>query len=122
MAEVIAVNRYALRDMGAFRVAVAALVRRVQDQGHPGVTAYRFFCPSPVEGRAVVTYASPEAWVTHHDLVMSWPEMAALRASADLEEVMLFGPVTSAMQNWIDRMGLGAKVRVMDEQIAGFTR
>jgi hypothetical protein len=122
MAEVIAVNRYALRDADGFRAAVAALVRRVQDQGHPGVSAYRFFSPSPVEGRAVVTYANPEAWVGHHDLIMSWPEMVALRAVADLEEVMLFGPVTQAMQNWIARLGLGDRVRLLGEVVAGFGR
>jgi hypothetical protein len=122
MAEVIAVNRYALHSAEAFAAAVQALVARVQDQGHKGVRSYRFFCPTPSEGRAVVIYVDPEAWVGHHDLIMGWPELAALRATADLEEVLLFGPVTAAMQAWIDRMGLGPRVRLMGEPVAGFLR
>ena len=122
MAEVITVNRYALRDAKAFAAAVQALVARVQDRGHKGVRSYRFFCPTPAEGRAVVIYDDPEAWVGHHDLIMGWPELAALRAVADLEEVLLFGPVTPAMQAWIDRMRLGPRVRLMGEPVAGFLR
>lgn len=122
MGEVIAVNRYALRDEAAFREAVAALVARVQDEGHPGVRGYRFFCPGAGEGRAVASYADPEAWIAHHDLVMAWPEMAALRAVSELQDVCLFGPVTAGMRDWIDRMGLGDRVRPMGEAVAGFLR
>jgi hypothetical protein len=121
-AGVIAVNRYALRDAAAFDAAVHALVARVRDEGHPGVTGYRFYRPGPEEGRAVVTYADPEAWVGHHDRVMGWPEMAALRAAADLAEVLLFGPQSAAMQDWIGRMGLGGRVRAMGVPVAGFLR
>lgn len=122
MAEVVAVNRYALRDGDAFRAAVAALAARVRDEGHPGIRSYRFFCPGPTEGRALVTYADPQAWIGHHDMAMGWPEMAALRAAASLEDVLLFGPVTPAMRDWLDRMGLGDKVALMGEACAGFAR
>jgi hypothetical protein len=122
MAEVVAINLYSVRDPAAFDSAVAALVDRVRTAGHPGVLGYRFHRPNLVEGRAVVRYADPEAWVGHHDLIMGWPEMAAFRASADLEEVLLFGPVTAAMQDWLDRMGLGDRVRLMGPAISGFTR
>lgn len=122
MAEVVAVNRYSLHDAAGFRAAVAALAARVRDHGYPGVQSYRFFCPGPGEGRAVVTYADPDAWLGHHDLVMGWPEMAALRAAADLEEVLLFGPFSPQMQDWIERMALTGRVRHMGESIAGFLR
>jgi hypothetical protein len=120
--EVIAVNRYVLHDTAKFRRAVAALAGRVRDEGHPGVRGYRFFCPGAAEGRAVVTYADPDAWVGHHNLIMGWPEMTALRDCADLEEVLLFGPFTAAMRDWIDRMGLGDKVRHMGKAVAAFRR
>ena len=87
MAEVIVVNNYQLRDGAGFEAAVAALVARVRDKGHPGVRSYRFFRPTPDMGRAVVTYDGPEAWVGHHDIIMGWPEMAALRRAADLTEI-----------------------------------
>jgi hypothetical protein len=122
MAEVIAVKRYAVRDADAFRAAVTALADRVQRQGVPGVRGCRFFCPRPDEGRAVVTYADPKAWIAHHDLIMTWPEMADLRASADLAEGMLFGPMTAGMQDWIDRMDLGSKVHPMGSPVTGFLR
>lgn len=122
MAEVIAVNRYVLQDADAFDRAVAALVARVRSEGHPGVLAYRFYRPTVAEGRAVVNYASPEAWVGHHEMIMGWPEMAALRAAGELAEVQLFGEVTAAMEAWIARMGLGEKVREMGAPVAEFVR
>jgi hypothetical protein len=121
-AEVTVVNRYALRDAGAFEAAITALVARVRDQGHPGVLAYRFYHAGPDQARAVVRYADPEAWVAHHDLIMGWPEMAAQRAAADLVEIELFGPMTAAMQDWITRMGLGHRVKHCGAPFAGFQR
>jgi hypothetical protein len=122
MAEVIAVNRYCVRDAGAFDLAVATLVARVLAEGHRGVGSYQFHRSGLREGRAVVRYSDPEAWVGHHDLITGWPELAAFRAAADLEEVILFGPVSAAMQGWLDRMGLGDRVRLMGPQVAGFVR
>jgi hypothetical protein len=109
-----------LRDAAAFDAATAALVMRVRDEGHPGVLSYRFY--RQTEGRAVVRYLGPAAWVGHHDMIMGWPEMAALRAAAELEEVQLFGPVTIEMKAWIDRMGLWPRVRIIGEPLAGFAR
>jgi hypothetical protein len=122
MAEVVVVNTYRLRDGAGYEAAVLALVARVRDDGHPGVRSYRFFHPTPETGRAVVTYADPEAWVGHHDIIMGWPEMAALRRAADLAEIQLFGPITDAMQAWIDRMGLADRVRHQGLALAGFDR
>jgi hypothetical protein len=120
--EVTVVNRYALRDAGAFESAIMAMVARVRDEGHRGVLAYCFYRAGPDEARAMVRYADPAAWVGHHDLIMGWPEMAAQRAAADLVEIELFGPMTAAMQDWIDRTGLGPKVRHRGEPFAGFQR
>ena len=122
MARVIALNRYTLRDAAGFEAAVAALVARVRSEGHPGVLDYHFYRAGPEEARAVVVYAGPEAWVGHHDIIMSWPEMAALRASADLAGVDLHGEVTDTMRDWIARMGLASKVRHLGEALAGFHR
>ena len=119
-AEVVAVNRYAVQDGAAFDAASAALVARVQAEGHPGVLSYLFY--RQAEGRAVVRYRDPAAWVGHHDLIMGWPEMAALRNAATLEEVLLFGPVTADMQDWIARLGLGGRVRFLGDAVAGFDR
>ncbi|MGL4238593.1 antibiotic biosynthesis monooxygenase [Tabrizicola sp.] len=118
------VNLYRLLSgREAFVVAVNALARRVEAEGHPGVLEYRFFCPEGADdGRAVVRYRDAEAWVGHHDLAMGWPEMAAFRAVAELERIDLYGPVTKAMQDWIDRMGLADRVFHAGGPVAGFSR
>jgi hypothetical protein len=122
--EIIVVNRYALKAGAvSFVAAVAALVRRVEAEGHPGVVSYCFYCPECAEeGRAVVRYTGPEAWIGHHDIAMDWPEMTALRATADLVEVALHGPLTDAMKDWMARAGLLDRVRHQGMAVAGFTR
>lgn len=120
--EIVVVNFYSIRDAEAFDRAVRLLVARVRLTGHPGVKSYRFFGSGPKERRAVVVYEGPEAWVGHHDLIMAWPEMVALRAAARLARVDLYGPLTAPMQDWADRMGLDGKLRHQGEAIAGFRR
>lgn len=123
-AEIMVVNRYALRaGAEAFIAAVGALAKRVEAEGHPGVLSYRFYCPEGAEeARAVVRYNGPDAWIGHHDIAMGWPEMLALRASADLVEVALHGPLTDAMTDWMARAGLLERVRHHGMAVAGFTR
>ena len=120
--EIVVVNFYALRDGEAFDRALRVLVPRVRLQGHEGLKSYRFFGSGPKERRLVAIYEGPEAWVGHHDLIMSWQEMVALRAAARLARVDLYGPISPAMQAWIDQMGLGNKLRHQGEAIAGFRR
>ncbi len=120
--EIVVVNFYALRDAYSFDRALRTLVPRVRLQGHQGLCSYRFFGSGPKERRLVAIYDGPEAWVGHHDLIMAWPEMVALRAAARLARTDLYGPISPAMQDWIDQMGLGRKLRHQGEAIAGFRR
>lgn len=120
--EIVVVNFYALRDPQGFDRAVRLLVPRVRLQGHEGVRSYRFFGSGPKERRLVSIYEGPEAWVGHHELVMAWPEMVALRAAARLARTDLYGPLTPPMQAWVDQMGLGRKLCHQGEAIAGFRR
>jgi len=120
--EIVVVNFYALRDGTAFDRALRVLVPRVRLQGHEGLKSYRFFGSGPKERRLVAIYEGPEAWVGHHDLIMGWQEMVALRAAARLARVDLYGPISPPMQAWIDQMGLGTKLRHQGEAIAGFRR
>ena len=55
-------------------------------------------------------------------MMMGWPEMVQLRAAAGLALVDLHGAVSVAMENWIDRMGLTAKVRYLGHPVAAFQR
>jgi hypothetical protein len=120
--EIVVVNFYALRDAEGFDRALRARVPRVRLQGHAGLRSYRFFGSGPKERRLVAVYEGPEAWVGHHDLIMAWQEMVALRAAARLARTDLYGPISPAMPAWIDQMGLGAKLRHQGEAIAGFRR
>lgn len=120
--EIVVVNFYALRDPEGFDRALKVLVPRVRLQGHKGLRSYRFFGSGPKERRLVAIYDGPEAWVGHHDLIMSWQEMVALRAAARLARTDLYGPISPPMQAWIDEMGLGKKLRHQGEGIAGFRR
>ena len=120
--EIVVVNFYALRDPDGFDRAVRLLVPRVRLQGHDGLRSYRFFGSGPKERRLVSIYDGPAAWVGHHDQIMAWPELIALRAAASLARTDLYGPLTPPMQDWVDRMGLGRKLRHQGEAIVGFRR
>lgn len=120
--EIVVVNFYALRDPEGFDRALRVLVPRVRLQGHAGLRSYRFFGAGPKERRLVAIYDGPSAWVGHHDMIMAWSEMAALRAAARLARTDLYGPITPPMQAWIDRMGLAGKLRHQGESIGGFRR
>jgi hypothetical protein len=120
--EIVVVNFYALNDADGFDRALRLLVPRLRLQGHEGLRSYRFFGSGPKERRLVAIYAGPEAWVGHHDLIMGWPEMVALRAGARLLRTDLYGPLTQPMMDWVTQMGLGTKLRHQGEAIAGFRR
>jgi hypothetical protein len=122
--EIAVVNRYRpLSGREPFLAAAHALAGRVEAEGHPGILSFRLYAPDGLEeARLVARYRDAEAWVGHHDLAMGWPEMAAFRAVAALERVELYGMVTGAMRDWIDRMGLEGRVWFAGPQWAGFGR
>lgn len=119
-AEIVVVNFYTLRDPVGFDRAVRCLVPRVRLHGYQGLRSYRFLGAGTKERRLVAIYASPEAWVAHHDLIMVWPEMVALRAAARLARTDLYGPLTPQMQDQVETLGLGRKLRHQGAAIAGF--
>ena len=66
MAEVVAINRYAVRDAAGFDRAVAALVDRVRTAGHPGVQGYHFSRPLPAN-QIFERYLAPQHGGTRKD-------------------------------------------------------
>ncbi len=117
-------NLYHLQgDAQAARIAFAALAARVERDGHPGIRSYRFFVhdDQPI-ARAVIDYAGPSAWIGHHDLAMTWPEMRALHGLVRLAEATFLGPFIPEMQQWLALSSLTARLETGFSYAAGFRR
>ncbi|MGR3724296.1 hypothetical protein LGT41_0009025 [Abyssibius alkaniclasticus] len=117
-------NRYNLLAPAAqFDMAVLALVRRVEQEGHRGVLSYRFFAnPREATAQAVIEYENPTAWIGHHDTSMDWPEMKALHKVAGLAEVTFLGAFTDEIEAWLNASSLSARLKTGNRFAAGFTR
>lgn len=117
-------NLYRLKASAAsFTAATTALASRVEREGERGVLSYRFWV-NEAEGtaRAVIDYATPQAWIGHHDISMDWPEMKALHAVARLEDVTFLGPLTPEIRAWLAGSSLTAAVHDGFAPAAGFRR
>lgn len=117
-------NLYRLKESAeAFSDAIAALAARVEREGERGLISYRFWV-NEAEGtaRAVIDYATPQAWIGHHDTSMSWPEMKALHAVARLEDVTFLGSLTPEIRAWLAGSSLTAKLHDGFALAAGFRR
>ena len=117
-------NLYRLTaSAAAFSDAVTALAGRVERDGEQGLLSYRFWLNEPGgSARAVIDYATPEAWIGHHDISMSWPEMKALHTVARLEEVTFLGPLTPEIRSWLAGSSLTATLHDGFAAAAGFHR
>ncbi len=122
--KLIITNHYLLRsDAKAFRLAISALVARVEKEGHHGVLAYRFYVNETENcARGIIEYANPEGWIGHHDVSMGWDEMKALHSVASLAHVTFHGPVNQAILDWINGSTLSATLDTGNDFVAGFER
>ncbi|MFY0634875.1 MAG: hypothetical protein JXQ91_13770 [Vannielia sp.] len=117
-------NRYVLlAPPEACTEAFAALVARVRSEGHPGVLRYRFFLnPHNATALGLIDYASPAAWIGHHEIAMPWPEMKALHGLARLEEITFLGEAPDEVRAWLEGSTLAAHLNTGNAAIAGFHR
>ena len=124
MAGLTILNTYKLRGSeDDFTTAITALAARVEAEGERGVLSYRFFVSAEMGlARAVIDYATPKAWIGHHDISMTWLEMKALHGVAALSHVTFLGPITPEIRAWLDRSGLKAQVETGYVASAGFCR
>ena len=117
-------NLYRLKGSAeAFTFAITALANRVEREGERGLLSYRFWV-NEADGtaRAVIDYATPQAWIGHHEISMGWPEMKALHAVAALEDVTFLGPLTPEIRTWLAGSSLTAKAHDGFAPAAGFRR
>ena len=117
-------NLYRLKgSAAAFTDAITALSGRVEREGERGLLSYRFWV-NEAEGtaRAVIDYATIQAWIGHHDISMPWPEMKALHAIAGLEDVTFLGPLATEIRAWLSGSSLTATIHDGFVFAAGFRR
>lgn len=123
-AQLTILNLYTLKASAAeFSAAISALAQRVEREGEPRVLAYRFWVNEGAgTARAIIDYATPGAWIGHHDISMSWPEMQALHRVAQLSDVTFLGPMTEEIRLWLAGSGLKAQITTGFAAAAGFRR
>jgi hypothetical protein len=112
-AELVVSSFYDLRDAVAFDRAARLQVARLRLTGMDGVRSYRFL-GGVRDRRLVAIYETPKAWVDLQEMIAPWAESAALRGAARLARVDVYGPLSPAMRDWVDQMGLGRSVRLLD--------
>ena len=116
------VNEYQLVvPPNEFVEAISALARRTEEEGVRGVLRYQFYVNSDGDrAMAIIVYRDADAWVEHHRLAYTWPEMATLQASVRLTGLTFLG----SLSDEIDAMASGIEVPVThyDSLAAGFAR
>jgi quinol monooxygenase YgiN len=87
--QIINVNEYRLAaDADAFVQAISALAQRTEAEGEPGVLRYQFYVDrNENSAMATIVYDEAEAWLKHHRIACTRPEMAALQATVELERL-----------------------------------
>jgi len=120
--QIVNVNEYDLvASADEFVAAIEALAHKTDAEGESGVLRYQFYV-NRNEGSAVATivYRDADAWLEHHRLAYTWPEMAKLQATVKLRRLTFLGPLNDE----IEAMASGIDVPIVrcDTLAAGFTR
>jgi quinol monooxygenase YgiN len=120
--QIVNVNEYRLAaSADQFTEAITALARRTEDEGEQGVLRYQFYVNSDDNAAvATIVYRDAEAWLEHHRLAYTWPEMTALQSTVQLLKLTFLGPLNEE----IEAMASGIDVPIIycDTLAAGFTR
>ena len=120
--QIVNVNEYELAARpDEFIGAIEALARRTEADGEAGVLRYQFYVNAD-EGSAVATivYRDAAAWIDHHQLAYTWPEMAALQATVQLKRLTFLGPLNDEIEEMAS--GIPVPVARCPTLAAGFAR
>lgn len=106
--QVVQIAEYELAsEPDAYVDAIRRLADRTQREGDPGVLEYRFFVnPASGSAGATILYASAAAWRAHHELAYQWGEMGDLQSTVRLQRLILFGPLTDDVEQWLSGAGV----------------
>lgn len=116
-AELVVSSFYQIRDAEAFDRAARLLLARLRLTGMEGVRSYRFL-GGLRDRRLVAVYDGAQAWVDLQDRITPWAESANLRAAARLARVDVYGPLSPSMRDWVEELGLGRRLRILDGRAA----
>jgi hypothetical protein len=119
---VVTVGRYELiGPFHEYQVATAALSRRTETDGDPGVLAYQFYA-DPEAGTAgnLIIYADAAAYMRHTQMMSSWPERIPFSRTVRFVEYRVLGPLDEAATKFL--AGAGVTYAHFPEFAAGFVR
>lgn len=120
--QIVNVNEYQLAaSADQFAETITALAQRTEAEGEQGVLRYQFYVNSDDDvAVATIVYRDAEAWLEHHRLAYTWPEMAALQSTVQLQKLTFLGPLNEE----IEAMASGIDVPIIycDTLAAGFSR
>ena len=120
--QIVNVNEYQLAASAEqFAEAITALAKRIEAEGEKGVLRFQFYVNSEDDvAVATIVYRDAEAWLEHHRLAYTWPEMASLQSTVQLQKLTFLGPLNEE----IEAMASGIDVPIIhrDTLAAGFSR
>ena len=98
--QIINVNEYHLAaSADEFVAAIEALARRTETEGESGVLRYQFYVDRDGgSALATIVYRDANAWLEHHRLAYTWPEMAKLQATVKLTRLTFLGPLNDEIE------------------------
>lgn len=120
--QIVNINEYQL-TAGADRFieTIAALAQRTETEGEPGVLRYQFYVNRDDDSAvATIVYRDAEAWLEHHRIAYTWPEMSALQATVQLQKLTFLGPLNEEIEAMAS--GIDVPITLCDTLAAGFSR
>ena len=116
------VNEYQLVvDPSDYVEAISALARRTEAEGVRGVLRYQFYVHDDGKrAAATIEFRDADAWLEHHRLAYTWPEMETLQASVRLTKLTFLGPLNDEINAMVS--GIDVPVDRYDSLAAGFAR
>lgn len=94
------IMRYELTaPASAFETAVKALVARIEEDGLPDVLYYSLHVDADTgTAGGVIVYGTPEAFLRHHEMMVTFEEAEVFRTTHRLIELSFIGNLSAAVR------------------------
>jgi hypothetical protein len=106
--QLVTVGRYELIvPFSEYQAATAALSRRTEAEGDPGVLAYQFYAdPEARTAGNVIIYADAQAYMRHTRMMSGWPERQPFSQAARFVEYRVLGPLDAPSRKFLADAGV----------------